>query len=224
MRARQGPSRRRSADNLATEGASSRREACANPLWTDGRRREIVRDISRRRFAPLIPDMDVSLMKTLRAILTLGLLLLAAWAVQAPADTTTQCGGITFDDPAAKGPGAQPGVGISTAATDGDDVIFGTNGNNTIDGKGGDDIICGFGGDDTLNGGTNGDDTLNGGTGNDKLTGGVGDDTLNGDDGNDTPNRHHRGPPPSRGAGGDQTARGARADPPVRRGRRGTPT
>lgn len=84
-----------------------------------------------------------------------------------------------------------------TAATEGDDILYGTvlsdnhmindmsDPQHAIDGLGGNDTIIMLTGDDMAFGGS-GNDTLNGNAGNDILVGGTGSDLVNGDAGDDT--------------------------------------
>jgi Ca2+-binding RTX toxin-like protein len=138
-------------------------------------------------------DATPSLLRTPLAVIALGLLLLASWAIPTHAATdTTTCGGMRFDDPLAKGPGASPkddlGNPLPKTPTEGDDVIFGTNGANSgtsIDGRGGNDVICGFDGNDTIKGG-DGNDQIFGNAGNDDLRGEAGADDIDGGDGSDS--------------------------------------
>ncbi len=72
---------------------------------------------------------------------------------------------------------------LASAATGGDDVIWGFDGvNETINGGAGNDTLYGYSGDDTLLGG-DGDDLLIGGSGVDNLDGGAGIDTADYSDG-----------------------------------------
>jgi hypothetical protein len=68
-------------------------------------------------------------------------------------------------------------VQISSAGTNGADLLRGYGESNTIRGLGGDDVIIGGSGHDTLFGG-GGDDTINGGAGEDTLNGGSGADRI----------------------------------------------
>ena len=78
---------------------------------------------------------------------------------------------------------AQPGV--TTAGTDGPDLIYGTSGDDKIAALGGDDIVLGLGGNDQLLG-DDGNDIICGGEGADFVAGGAGNDRLSGDAGNDS--------------------------------------
>lgn len=83
----------------------------------------------------------------------------------------------------------------TSAAVDGDDMIFGAIGSDTLYGSGGNDIVNGNAGDDVAFGNA-GDDTLMGGSEADSLVGGEGsdlvrgqgasDDTVSGGEGDDT--------------------------------------
>ena len=98
---------------------------------------------------------------------------------------------------------------ITTAATTGNDVIYGFVGNDTLNGQNGDDYLYGGDGNDSLtggsgndhiygqsaSGGTDGGDTItgddgsdyiNGNAGNDSISGGNGSDRIFGGNGNDT--------------------------------------
>lgn len=76
-------------------------------------------------------------------------------------------------------------IGLTAAATSGDDTLNGLETADNIDGLGGNDTIYGNGGDDTLIGGT-GNDFIDGGSGADAMTGGTGDDTFVIDNSGDT--------------------------------------
>ncbi|MPY69176.1 MAG: hypothetical protein GEU92_03715 [Alphaproteobacteria bacterium] len=76
-------------------------------------------------------------------------------------------------------------IGLSPAASGGDDTMTGTALADTLDGLGGNDTMYGGDGDDTLNGG-DGNDLLDGGTGADDMSGGDGDDTFVVDDAGDS--------------------------------------
>jgi Ca2+-binding RTX toxin-like protein len=87
-------------------------------------------------------------------------------------------------------------MGVSMAATENDDTIYGSSSNDSISGLGGNDTLYGRDqsqgtfdedGSDLLEG-KEGNDTLFGGTGNDVVLGGEGDDVLHGG-----PNKHYNG-------------------------------
>ena len=92
------------------------------------------------------------------------------------------------------------------AATEGDDILFGTTADDTLNLLGGNDVFRGGDGNDVVEGGEGddnlfgeaGDDELSGDSGNDLLNGGPGEDTLDGGAGRDT----------LRGGGGDDVLGG----------------
>lgn len=76
-------------------------------------------------------------------------------------------------------------IGLTAAATSGNDTLNGLETADNIDGLGGNDTIFGNGGDDTLAGNT-GNDVIDGGSGADAMSGGTGDDTFVVDNASDT--------------------------------------
>ena len=78
-------------------------------------------------------------------------------------------------------------LGLSVAASAGNDMMAGTINADTMAGLDDDDNLVGGDGDDSLDGGA-GNDSLYGGDGGDVLTGGDGSDHVQGDAGNDTLN------------------------------------
>jgi Ca2+-binding RTX toxin-like protein len=107
-----------------------------------------------------------------------------------------------------------------TAATSGNDTLYGYATGDTLAGGDGNDMLSGYAGNDVLDGnagadaldGGEGNDTLRGGTGNDTLSGGNGSDFLQGNEHNDTLMGATGNDTLDGGAGNDYMAGGAGAD------------